>query len=169
MSSFFPVAKKSFNSLQLNDVVIGPSKDGGYYLIGFKKESFNPLIFQDIKWGTENVFEDTMQIVKNSKSTINVLPEWYDIDSIDDLHELGSLPDSYRDWPYRIHLVIDGVEIENWMYPMSSFTDEYSSRISVHCTVPSFKLDVGTHTVTIFVHPYDREIIPYSWSFTINE
>jgi rSAM/selenodomain-associated transferase 1 len=80
--------KKSFNSLQLNDIVIGPSNDGGYYLIGFNKESFNPLIFQDIKWSTENVFKDTIQILKKSKSTIHVLQEWYDIDTIDDLHEL---------------------------------------------------------------------------------
>jgi rSAM/selenodomain-associated transferase 1 len=80
--------KKSFNSLRLNDVVIGPSKDGGYYLIGFKKESYKPLIFQNIKWSTETVFKDTMHFLKNSKSTFHVLPEWYDIDSIDDLNEL---------------------------------------------------------------------------------
>ena len=76
---------KSFNALQLNDVVIGPSNDGGYYLIGFNKESYNPLIFQDIKWSTENVFKDTMQILNKSKSTIYILPEWNDIDTIDDL------------------------------------------------------------------------------------
>jgi len=79
---------KSFDFLQLNDVVIGPSRDGGYYLVGFNKDSFNPLIFQDIKWSTETVFKDTIKILNKSKSTIHVLPEWNDIDTIDDLHEL---------------------------------------------------------------------------------
>jgi glycosyltransferase A (GT-A) superfamily protein (DUF2064 family) len=82
--------KKSFNYLHLYDTVIGPSKDGGYYLIGFKKESFNPLIFQNVKWSAETVFKDTMQFLKNSKLKIIVLPEWYDIDTIDDLHDLYS-------------------------------------------------------------------------------
>lgn len=79
---------KSFDFLQLNDVVIGPSSDGGYYLVGFNKNSFNPLIFKDIKWSTKTVFKDTMKILNKSKSTIHVLPEWSDIDTIDDLHKL---------------------------------------------------------------------------------
>jgi len=79
---------KSFDFLQLNDVVIGPSRDGGYYLIGFNKDSFNTLIFQDIMWSIESVFKDTMKILNKLKLTVHILPEWNDIDTIDDLHEL---------------------------------------------------------------------------------
>lgn len=39
-------------SLQLNDVVIGPCDDGGYYLLGFTKKGFTPIVFDDIPWYT---------------------------------------------------------------------------------------------------------------------
>ena len=79
---------KSFDFLQLNDVVIGPSRDGGYYLIGLNKDSFNALIFQDIIWSSESVFNDTIKILNKLTLTVHILPEWNDIDTIDDLHDL---------------------------------------------------------------------------------
>ena len=45
--------------LNTNNVVIGPSKDGGYYLLGM--DHYYPSLFQDIPWSTETVAMDTLQ------------------------------------------------------------------------------------------------------------
>ncbi|MDM8537304.1 TIGR04282 family arsenosugar biosynthesis glycosyltransferase, partial [Desulfobacterales bacterium HSG17] len=50
------IIKKGFNALGENDAVIGPSVDGGYYLIGFNTETFLPQAFENITWSTEKVF-----------------------------------------------------------------------------------------------------------------
>jgi rSAM/selenodomain-associated transferase 1 len=74
--------------LDMHDAVIGPSADGGYYLIGFKKSTFLPDIFEGIKWGTEKVFERTMEILRGRKYLVQILPQWQDVDRLDDLNAL---------------------------------------------------------------------------------
>ena len=49
--------KNSFQALNDTDFVIGPTFDGGYYLIGMKK--YRPEVFYNIKWSTETVFSST--------------------------------------------------------------------------------------------------------------
>lgn len=78
----------AFHALDTNDVVIGPSSDGGYYLIGFVKDKFSPEVFDRICWSTENVFEQTINTLKHSKHKLYVLPLWHDIDTSADLNEL---------------------------------------------------------------------------------
>lgn len=75
-------------SLQTHDVVIGPSFDGGYYLIGFKHDVFLPEAFDGIRWGTETVFSETITIVKNEGLRLYLLPRWNDIDTYNDLEGL---------------------------------------------------------------------------------
>ncbi|MGO9611653.1 MAG: TIGR04282 family arsenosugar biosynthesis glycosyltransferase [Dissulfurispiraceae bacterium] len=70
------------------DAVIGPALDGGYYLIGFKHDTFLPYIFEGIKWGTSTVFEDTLHILESNDCQVKVLPEWRDVDFFDDLMDL---------------------------------------------------------------------------------
>ena len=76
---------EAFKSLEKNDVVIGPSFDGGYYLLGFKKEKFLPSVFFGIKWSTNIVFNNTCEILKKENYKIHVLPKWRDVDTINDL------------------------------------------------------------------------------------
>lgn len=52
------VITRAFESLASVDAVIGPAKDGGYYLLGMRH--FYPQLFKDKKWSTSNVFEDTI-------------------------------------------------------------------------------------------------------------
>jgi rSAM/selenodomain-associated transferase 1 len=77
--------EEALASLQEKDVVIGPSLDGGYYLIGFKDKKFSPQAFKGIPWGTERVFEETMKILKHEGLTIHILQPWRDIDTVEDL------------------------------------------------------------------------------------
>ena len=46
----------AFFGLGANDVVIGPSSDGGYYLIGFRRDAFIPDAFDQITWSSNKVF-----------------------------------------------------------------------------------------------------------------
>ena len=81
------ILRAAVDGLQNNGVVIGPSRDGGYYLIGFSQEHFIPDVFKDITWGTETVFQETRTRIELVTKQIHVLPEWPDIDTKDDLQK----------------------------------------------------------------------------------
>ena len=80
--------EKAFLFLDKYDTVIGPSQDGGYYLIGFRKNSFLSDVFNGIQWGKDTVYEFTMDIFRRSEYKVGLLPIWYDIDTISDLKDL---------------------------------------------------------------------------------
>jgi len=79
---------ESFVSLRSNDVVIGPAKDGGYYLVGFRSDTFAPYIFEGKEWSGGREFRDTMDQLEMKGARVHVLPEWYDIDTYVDLKML---------------------------------------------------------------------------------
>ncbi|MBI3596926.1 MAG: TIGR04282 family arsenosugar biosynthesis glycosyltransferase [Nitrospirae bacterium] len=64
-------------------VVIGPSFDGGYYLVGASGQT--PPIFSEIPWSTPEVFPRTLDILHEKKIPFTVLPFWYDVDAPEDL------------------------------------------------------------------------------------
>lgn len=59
-------------------VVLGPTDDGGYYLIGLKAE--HSELFADIAWSTPAVFEETMARADGAALDVTLLPRWYDVD-----------------------------------------------------------------------------------------
>ena len=77
--------EEAFTSLQEKDVVIGPSFDGGYYLIGFKNNAFSPRVFDGIHWSTGSVFEETLNILKQEGLTVHTLQPLRDFDTVEDL------------------------------------------------------------------------------------
>jgi rSAM/selenodomain-associated transferase 1 len=80
--------EEAFNSLGEKDAVIGPSFDGGYYLIGFRDKTFSPQVFDGIPWSTEKVFEETMKVLEKERLTVHTLQLLRDIDTIEDLKNL---------------------------------------------------------------------------------
>lgn len=74
----------AFEKLEKNEVVIGPAKDGGYYLLGLKHLPAN--IFENKNWSTETVFEDTIHDIQQLK--YEVLKTKNDIDSLEDIIEI---------------------------------------------------------------------------------
>lgn len=72
-------------ALESHDVIIGPSPDGGYYLIGFRRSAFLPEAFEGIKWSADTVYLETVRKLEASGQSIHVLPVWWDIDTFDDL------------------------------------------------------------------------------------
>ncbi|MEK0180990.1 TIGR04282 family arsenosugar biosynthesis glycosyltransferase [Microcoleus anatoxicus] len=74
---------KAFDDLSDKDLVLGPAKDGGYYLIGLR--CLIPELFDGIHWGSNEVFADTLAIAKNLGLNIGILPTLVDIDRPEDL------------------------------------------------------------------------------------
>lgn len=72
---------KSFEKLNINDFVIGPAQDGGYYLLGLKKVV--STIFENKEWSTESVLTDTLRDLQNH--SVFQLEILNDIDTEEDL------------------------------------------------------------------------------------
>ena len=89
------VIEEAFTSLKEKHVVIGPSLDGGYYLIGFNDKKFSPQVFKEIPWSKERVFEETMKILNKEGLTVHTLKPLRDIDTIEDLRNLYGTPSKY--------------------------------------------------------------------------
>jgi rSAM/selenodomain-associated transferase 1 len=66
--------------------VLGPSTDGGYYLLGLKFA--HRRMFEDIAWSTERVAEQTLARAREIGLDVHMLPAWYDVDDIDGLRRL---------------------------------------------------------------------------------
>jgi rSAM/selenodomain-associated transferase 1 len=67
-------------------VVLGPSDDGGYYLIGLKES--RPELFEQIDWSTERVLEQTKQRALTLNLDVYLLPTSYDVDDAATLRRL---------------------------------------------------------------------------------
>lgn len=77
--------QKSLDYLKNPDVevVLGPSEDGGYYLVGLTRPQ--PEIFQGITWSTDKVLTETLNRIHQLKLKVALLPPWYDLDTWEDL------------------------------------------------------------------------------------
>jgi len=78
----------TLNELQQNDLILGPSNDGGYWLIGLSEKIMSShlyLPFIDIKWGTENVLQKTIDNFASINLKYKFLDKKIDIDTIFDI------------------------------------------------------------------------------------
>jgi uncharacterized protein len=94
LGSDCPLLSKSslvsaFSALESCDVVLGPTEDGGYYLLGLKKG--HTSLFQDIPWSTDFVFEKTLNILKFHSLSYIALETFSDVDTLDDYRRLSHL------------------------------------------------------------------------------
>lgn len=88
----------AFDTLHEQQAVVGPAIDGGYYLIGLRADAWPDAraIFTDIAWSTSAVLEQTLERAGRAGIAMHSVPQWYDIDSVDDLRVAAAdmLPDS---------------------------------------------------------------------------
>ena len=68
--------------------VLGPSSDGGYYLLGLK--AAHRRMFEDIDWSTERVAAQTLERARQIGLDVHTLPVWYDVDDVDGLRRLNA-------------------------------------------------------------------------------
>jgi rSAM/selenodomain-associated transferase 1 len=77
---------QAFEQLSTADVVLGPTLDGGYYLIGMKEPHHHLL--RQVQMSTPKVLQDTLDLARRAGVTVSLLPEWYDVDTFVELHRL---------------------------------------------------------------------------------
>jgi rSAM/selenodomain-associated transferase 1 len=77
---------EALTCLDQHDVVLGPTADGGYYLVGMSGP--HTSLFADIQWSTPAVWEQTRAKTEALQLRCHVLPEWFDVDQLDDLQPL---------------------------------------------------------------------------------
>ena len=67
-------------------LVLGPATDGGYVLIGATGEV--PEVFTGVEWSSERVMTQTLALAEKAAVDAQLLPFWYDVDTVDDLRWL---------------------------------------------------------------------------------
>ena len=83
------VIEQAFQALENGqEAVVGPAFDGGYYLIGFRSATFDPAVFNGMRWGENTVFEKTVNRLHARGYRVHLAPAWHDIDTEQDLANL---------------------------------------------------------------------------------
>ncbi len=77
------VIESAFIGLTHHDIVLGPAKDGGYYLLGMNKP--NSMLFENKRWSTHTVTHDTLLDTLKLKRSVKLLPLLSDVDVEEDL------------------------------------------------------------------------------------
>jgi len=78
----------TLKELQQNDLILGPSNDGGYWLIGLSEKIISShmyLPFVNVEWGTENVLQNTIDNFASTKLKYKLLDKKIDIDTVIDI------------------------------------------------------------------------------------
>ncbi len=86
--------EKAFKSLDGSDLVIGPTKDGGFYLLGMKM--LQESLFKNKTYETATEYNDTIQAAEKMSLNIFKLPILTDIDMEDDLGVLKKIIDNQK-------------------------------------------------------------------------
>jgi uncharacterized protein len=73
-------------ALEVADLSIGPSLDGGYYLIGMRQPHLP--VFKDIDWSTPRAYAQTLDNARRLGLRVHPVQEWYDVDEPRDLQRL---------------------------------------------------------------------------------
>lgn len=81
------IIMNAFAYLNNHDVVIGPAKDGGYYLLGLKKPQ--PELFKSISWSSDQVLQQTLAVCKQLNLSTHLLAELSDVDNENDLKNIN--------------------------------------------------------------------------------
>ncbi len=87
------VLGEAFEGLKRNDLVLGPTRDGGYWLIGAKRP---PAVFDGVSWGTESVLDKTLGFAASHRLRVVQLEALADVDRPEDLSLARRLFDSRR-------------------------------------------------------------------------
>ena len=68
-----------------NDAVLGPARDGGYYLIALRRKAVNRRLFDGLAWSTPSVLRETQLRCRELGLEVALLPEEEDLDTVEDL------------------------------------------------------------------------------------
>ena len=77
------IISEAFEAIPQNNFVLGPTHDGGYYLIGMT--ALHTPLFKNKKWSSEEVLQDTLIDIRNMNGSYKLLAELTDVDTEEDL------------------------------------------------------------------------------------
>ncbi len=107
---------------EANSVTIGPSLDGGYYLMGMNQ--LYPELFEGMTYSHPGVFEDTILRITATGARLVVLPPWYDVDTPEDLTRLAAdLAFSPLELPHTRKIVAHLIE----KYPLLASIEAFAN------------------------------------------
>ncbi len=131
---------EAFDLLEENTIVIGPATDGGYYLIGIRSDApgwLYELVFQNIPWGTDQVFNVTVNALAETGLDLGLLDEKADVDEPEDL--------------------VHWENVLSTQYPVPSTQEKTDLRISV--IVPTFNEEERIGEIIDRLKTNDVEIV----------
>ena len=96
--------EEGFSSLEHSTAVIGPSADGGYYLLGMN--TYQPELFDGMTYSHPSVFAETIERARQSRIGIAVLDEWYDVDDEASLRRMMADLDATKNGLHRTRAVV---------------------------------------------------------------
>ena len=80
------LVEAAWRGLDDHDVVIAPTADGGYCLLGMTRH--HPALFERITWSTDAVYRETLERAREQRLSVLTLPEGYDVDTVAELDRL---------------------------------------------------------------------------------
>ncbi|WP_179347941.1 DUF2064 domain-containing protein [Winogradskyella pacifica] len=90
---------KATQNLATSDYVLGPSTDGGFYLMGFKKAHFNKISFQNLPWQTSKLRQSLNTELQHQNESVSYLERLTDIDDVSDI---DSVLESFKTLDFKI-------------------------------------------------------------------
>ena len=104
--------RQSFVALEASrSVCIGPSEDGGFYLLGMN--AYYPELFEGMTYSHDSVFTDTLARIGATDARLTVLPRWYDVDTPAALGRmLGDLDDADIEAPHT-RRAVDRLQLQD--------------------------------------------------------
>ncbi|MEH1006138.1 DUF2064 domain-containing protein [Winogradskyella sp. ECml5-4] len=90
---------KATQNLATSDYVLGPSTDGGFYLMGFKKTHFNKTSFQNLPWQTAKLRQRLNTELQHQNESVSYLEILTDIDDVSDI---DSVLESFKTLDFKI-------------------------------------------------------------------
>ena len=100
----------AFSQLKDYNCVIGPSEDGGYYLMGLKQKLF--YLFNEMEWSTNAVFSRTIERLKQNNHDYTLMQKMIDIDTKEDLKKWSDNYKSVCSQPIKNFLIANNLIIK---------------------------------------------------------
>ncbi len=105
---------ESAQQLQNNNFVLGPSRDGGFYLMGLHKSHFDKSSFLKLPWQTRELSHCISQIIENKNTEVVLLQTLFDIDDTSDLKKIVNLYHKIGSNLLRIITIILSTQSKDW-------------------------------------------------------
>lgn len=136
--------KEAYVRLEKGHSTIGPSYDGGFYLLAISKEQFCESTFKSFAWQTSKVFKEVYDYIESSKKAlaeIHLLPVFYDLDTISQVKKiLAQIGNSQRSLAKGLQELISGASdllIKTKDFYTLQFQEQYHNKGSpVLCSLP---------------------------------